>query len=58
MVGVVTRFPDRDDLVDRDVAILPFIVAQVQHTRFHLQHFTTQARRATAVKVDLLPNKP
>ena len=57
-VVIVARFPDGDDLVDRDVAVLPVIIAQVQHARFHLQHLTTHARRAAAVDVDLLPDEP
>jgi hypothetical protein len=56
-VTVVVRFPDRDDLIDGDVAVLPFVIAQVQHARFHLQHFTTYARRAAAVEIELLPDK-
>jgi len=55
---VIACFPDYDDLVDRDVAVLPVIIAQVQHARFHLQHVTAQTRRTTAVNVDLLPDKP
>lgn len=35
-VVVVTCFPDYDDLVDRDITILSFVIAQVQHTRFYL----------------------
>ena len=54
---VVARFPDNDDLVYRDVAALPFIIAQVKHARFHFQHLTTHARRAAAVDVDLLPDE-
>ena len=57
-VIIVTCFPDYDDLVDRDVAVLSFIIAQVQHAGFHLQYFTTHARRATAVNVELLPDEP
>ena len=57
-VVIVTCFPDDDDLLDRDVAILPVVIAQVQHTGFYLQHFTAQTRRPTAVDIDLLPDKP
>ena len=56
-MGVVAGFPDGDDLIDRDVAVLSVIVAQVQHARFHFQHVTTHARRAAAVNVDLLPDE-
>jgi len=55
---VVARFPDGDDLIDRDVAVFSIIIAQVQHAGFHFQHFTTHARRAAAVNVDPLPDKP
>lgn len=54
---IVACFPDYDDLIDRDVALLPVIVAQVQYSGFHFQHLTAQARSATAVNVDLLPDK-
>jgi hypothetical protein len=54
---IVACFPDCDDLVDRDVAVLSVIIAQVQHARFNFQHFTTHARRAAAVNVDLLPDE-
>jgi hypothetical protein len=57
-MGVVAGFPDGDDLVDRDVAVISFIIAQVQHAGFHFQHFTAHARRAAAVNVDLLPDEP
>jgi len=57
-VTIVACFPDHDDLVHRDVAVLPVVIAQVQHARFHFQHFTTQTRRATTVDIDLLPDKP
>ena len=55
---IVARFPDDDDLVYRDVAVLSFIIAQVQHARFNLQHLTTHTRRTIAIDVDLLPDKP
>jgi len=55
---VVACFPDDDDLIDGDVTALPIVIAQVQHARFDFQDFTTQARRAAAVNVDLLPDKP
>ena len=54
---IVACFPNGDDLVDRDVAVLSVIIAQVQHARFHFQHFTTHARRATAINVKLLPDE-
>ena len=57
-VAVITCFPDHDDLIHRDVAILSVIITKVRHTRFHLQHFTTQARRTSAKNIDLLPDKP
>ena len=56
-VVIVACFPDHNDLVDRDVAILSVVIPQVQHARFYFQHLTTQARRAAAVDVDLLPDK-
>lgn len=54
---IVTRFPDGDDLVYRDVAVFPVVIAEVQHARFHFQHLTTHARRTAAVNVELLPDE-
>lgn len=56
-MGVVARFPDGDDLIDRDVAVLSVIIAQVQHAGFNFQHVTTHARCTAAVNVDLLPDE-
>jgi hypothetical protein len=55
---IISGFPDGDDLVDRDVAVLSVIIVQVQHARFYLQYGTPHARRAAAVNVDLLPDEP
>ena len=57
-VFVITSFPNDNNLVDRDVAAFPIIVAHVKHAHFHLQHFTTQARATAAVNIELLAYKP
>jgi hypothetical protein len=56
-VFVVARFPDDDDLVDRDVARFAFVVTQMQDAHFHLEDFTTQARTGAAVDINLLADQ-
>lgn len=55
---VVAGFPDDHDLINRHVARVPFIITQVSHTRFDLEHLTAQARCAAAEDIDLLTDKP
>ena len=54
---VVFRFPDDDDLIDRNVTTLTLIIAQVNDTRLDAQNLAAQTRRAAAVKVDLLSDE-
>ena len=39
---VVFRFPDDDDLIDRNVTTLTLIVAQMNSTRFDAQNLAAQ----------------
>jgi hypothetical protein len=52
-VSVIPRFPNHYNLIHRDVATLSIIVAQMQHSHFHFEYFTAQARCATAVDINL-----
>jgi len=54
---VVFRFPDHDDLIDRDVTTLTLIVTQMNNTRFDAQNLASQTWRTAAVKVDLLSDE-
>ena len=54
---VVARFPDDDDFVDGDVALLAVVVAQMQDAHFYLEHFTSEARSGAAEDIDLLADQ-
>jgi len=56
-VIVIPRFPNHHDFIHRDVATLSVRIAQVQHSHLHFEHFTAQARCATAVDIDLPADK-
>ena len=54
---VVARFPDHDDLVDGDIALLAIVVAQMQDAHFYFDNFTTEARSGAAEDINLLADQ-
>ena len=55
---ILSRFPNHNDLINRDIAGFAVRIAKVQDTHFYLQHLTTQARAASAIDIEVLTNKP
>lgn len=56
MVGVAS-VPHDVDFVDSYITVFAVVVAQVQHARFHLQHFALQTRGTAAINIDLLADQ-
>jgi len=56
-VFVGARFPDGDDLVDGDIALLAIVVAKMQDAHFHFEYVSTQTRAGAAENIDLLADQ-
>jgi len=57
LVIVVASFPDHGDFLDRHVAQMSLVVAQVEHAGLDFQYLSTQTRSAAAEDVDLSADK-
>ena len=41
---IVSRFPNNNYFVDRDIAALPISITKMEHSSLYLDHVTTQTR--------------
>jgi len=53
MAILVALFPNGDDLIDRNIAVIVTVVPELQDAPFNLNYFTAKARCASAHHVNL-----